>query len=217
MKGYWCYSIVNLCITYQFPHPTVLCKVMVVLLCTPYSHIPSTLPAPCLYPRVAVSPLVPLSHLVADPRLPIATPPLTDKASVKVPLRVMSLCQPIRKRRRRKVLYLSSLGGERVPKFSFSFFFPFFCDNQIFFIIKEVMIQLIFLYMIFFVPLRNMHLKFYYLWLQRNIPPPPSRIANKKMFVIHRPKMYLNGCNISLCVKKFMLYLSEICLSLVPL
>lgn len=104
----------------------VICSQLVVLKSNsfyPYSHTLSTPPAPCHCPRVAASrPLGCQCTPVVDPLLPTATlPPLTVKALARAPLREMYLCQPTRKKKRRKALYSNSLGEERVPKFSCSF------------------------------------------------------------------------------------------------
>lgn len=89
----------------------------------PYSLTLSIPPAPCHCPRVAAyRPQVCLYTLVVDQPPPTATlPPLIVRALVRAPLREMYLFQPAKRKRRRKALYLSSLGEERVPRFSYSF------------------------------------------------------------------------------------------------
>lgn len=102
--------------------PSLVSDQIVRLLLHSYSLTPSTLPAPCPCPREAAFHPLAQSTQVVDPSLPTATlPPLTDRASVRAPLKEMYLCQLTRRKKRRKALCSSSSGEERVPKFSRSF------------------------------------------------------------------------------------------------
>lgn len=89
----------------------------------PYSLTLSILPAPCHCLRVAAyHPQVCLYTLVVDQPPPTAIlPPLIVRALVRAPLKEMYLFQPAKRKKRRKALFSSSLGEERVPRFSYSF------------------------------------------------------------------------------------------------